>query len=114
MTPSGSTDSAAIQDDLAAFGLPPDAFGEIDKEENHFEVWEENWDTVITFISCQTQWKKEIPAMSGQVIWHGLDYNSVDVVIKRKGFKGEKANEIFEGIQLMEASALPLLNKPKK
>lgn len=51
--------------------------------------------------------------MAGQVLWHGLDYQNVEVVIRLKGFKGKRAMEIFEGIQVMEAAALPLLNKPK-
>jgi hypothetical protein len=99
---------------LAAWGLPPDAFEGLENDEEHCEVWEENWDTVMVFLACQTQWRKEIPAMAGQVLWHGLDYSGVEVVIRLKGFKGKKAEEIFEGIQVMEVAAMPLLNKPKK
>jgi len=52
--------------------------------------------------------------MAGQVLWHGLDYSSVESLIRLKGFKGKKATEIFEGIQVMEAASLPIINKPKK
>lgn len=52
--------------------------------------------------------------MSGQILWHGLGYPAVEVILRLKGFKGKKAMEIFEGIQVMEAAALPILNKPKK
>ena len=113
-SPSRPADSAALQDDLAAWGLPPDAFEGLETEEAHCEIWEENWDTLMVFLACQTQWKKEIPAMSGQILWHGLEYPAVEVVLRLKGFKGKMAMEIFEGIQVMEAAALPILNKPKK
>lgn len=52
--------------------------------------------------------------MAGQVLWHGLDYPAVEVILRLRGFKGKKAMEMFEGIQVMEAAALPILNKPKK
>lgn len=52
--------------------------------------------------------------MAGQVLWHGLDYPAVEVVLRLRGFKGKNAMEMFEGIQVMEAAALPILNKPKK
>lgn len=52
--------------------------------------------------------------MSAQMLWHGLDYQGVSVVIAMRGFTGKKAGEIFEGIQVMESAALPILNKPGK
>lgn len=83
----------------------------MDEEDAHFAVWEENWDTVMVFLACQTQWKKEIPAMAGQMLWHGLDYPGVETVIRMQGHKGKQAGEIFAGIQLMESTVLPILNK---
>ena len=68
----------------------------------------------MVFLSCQTQWRKEIPAMAGQMLWHGLDYPGVATVIRMKGHSGKEAREIFEGIQLMEQAVLPILNKPTK
>jgi len=52
--------------------------------------------------------------MSGQMLWHGFDYQGIAVVIKMRGFSGKRASEIFEGIQVMESAALPILNKPSK
>ena len=68
----------------------------------------------MVFLAAQTQWKKEIPAMAGQILWHGLDYPAVEVILRLKGIKGKAATEVFESIQVMEAAALPILNKPKK
>lgn len=52
--------------------------------------------------------------MAGQILWHGLDYPAVEVILRLKGIKGKAATEVFEGVQVMEAAALPILNKPKK
>lgn len=104
-----------MQDDLAAFGLPPDAFEEATADaENHCEVWPENWDTVMVFIGLQTQWRKEIVPMAGNLIWHGLNYPAVESVIRLRGYTGKKAQDIFDGLQVMESAALPLLNKSSK
>lgn len=109
---SGST--KALADDLEAFGLPDDAFGPVEEVNPNFEVFEENWETVQVFIFCQTQWRKEIPGMGGEWIWHGLRYPDCESVIRNLGFKGQKAKDIFIGLMDMERAALPILNKPKK
>lgn len=49
--------------------------------------------------------------MEGRPIIEGLNYAGVDVVIRRYGYRGNKAAEIFDGLQWMEAAALPHLNK---
>lgn len=48
--------------------------------------------------------------MSGQMIWHGLRYAEAEVVIRMMGFI-KRQKEIFDGLRVMEAAALPLLNK---
>jgi CRISPR/Cas system-associated protein Cas7 (RAMP superfamily) len=76
-------------------------------------VWEENWDTLMVFLSLSTQWRREIPAMAGQMLWHGLDYTAVESVLRLMGHWA-KRQEIFESLQIMEAAALPVLNKASK
>lgn len=99
---------------MAAFGLPTDALdGAFDHEEAHCEVWEDNWDTLMVWLSLQTQWRKEIPAMSGQMIWHGLNYPAVEATLRMMGL-WKQAREIFDGLRVMEAAALPILNQPTK
>lgn len=51
--------------------------------------------------------------MSGELIWQGMDYPGVATVIRMMGHKGQKASEVFADIQIMEAAALPALNKRK-
>ena len=79
-----------------------------------FQVEEENWQSLIVFLSCQTQWNRDFAGMDATLVWKGLNYPSVETVIRMEGHKGEKAKEIFRDIQVMEAAALPILNKPPK
>ena len=78
-------------------------------EEEHFEVWEENWETVVMFLRMQTQWTV---AMGGYV---GLKY---EVLLGASGLMSlydvENPREMLEELQVMEAAALSELNKSDK
>jgi hypothetical protein len=78
-------------------------------EEEHFEVWDENWETVMMFLRMQTQWNV---TMGGYV---GLKY---EVLLGAGGmlslYDVDNPREMLEGIQAMEAVALSELNKEKK
>ncbi len=75
-------------------------------EEEHFEVWEENWDAVMMFLRLQTQWSV---TMGGYV---GLKY---EVLLGAGGLMSlydvDNPRELLEEIQVMEAAALSELNK---
>jgi len=107
-----------VDDDLEkafeAFGVTPENPDEmLPDASDDYEVWEENWETLLVFLEGQTQWRKEYAGMGGQLVWHGLRYGEIEVLIRLMGLE-EKAQSIFEGIRLMERTALPILNKPKK
>lgn len=112
--PSRSTaDTDSLQDDIAAFGLPPDAFAtpeDAAQEEAHCTVDADNWPTVMVFLALQTQWRREFAGMSGELVWHGLRYSEAATVISLLGYQS-KASTIFDGLRIMEAAALPILNK---
>jgi hypothetical protein len=78
-------------------------------EEEHFEVWEENWETLLMFLRMQTQWTV---TMGGYV---GLKY---EVLLGASGLMSlydvENPREMLEELQVMEAAALSELNKPDK
>ena len=95
--------------------MATDAFDEEieEAEETNLEVWEDNWDTLMVWLALQTQWRREIPAMSGQMIWHGLDYQATESTLRMMGY-WKQAKEIFYGLRIMESAALPILNKPSK
>ena len=75
-------------------------------EEEHFEVWEENWEAVMMFLRLQTQWSV---TMGGYV---GLKY---EVLLGAGGLMSlydvDNPRELLEEIQAMEAAALSELNK---
>jgi len=75
-------------------------------EEEHFEVWEENWETVVMFLRMQTQWTV---TMGGYV---GLKY---EVLLGASGLMSlydvENPREMLEDLQVMDAAALSELNK---
>ena len=78
-------------------------------EKEHFEVWEENWETVLMFLRMQTQWTV---TMGGYV---GLKY---EVLLGASGLMSlydvENPREMLEELQVMEAAALSELNKSDK
>lgn len=74
------------------------------EENNSVDVWAENWPAMIAFLALATQWRVALGV--GGMIWLGLDYPGVDVVMRRLG----TPDSAFADIQSMEAAALPVLN----
>ena len=83
----------------------PDAIAKLHskKQSTDFEVWEDNWGTVVMFLRVQTQWRV---GMSGAT---GLDYNAIRWAFEMYGVSDQR--EMFEGLQVMEAAALGAMNK---
>lgn len=76
---------------------------QIVRNSEDFEVWPENWDSVIAFLACATQWRIAV-SFSG-IIWSGLDYSAVDVVLRRRN----ATDRVFDDVCVMERAALPVL-----
>ncbi len=70
--------------------------------EKDFEVWDENWDIVMMFMRMQTQWNV---VMGG---FTGLKYEVLRWLCDLYSVEDPKA--MLEGIQVMEAAALQVLN----
>lgn len=68
-----------------------------------FEVWQENWETVIMFLRMQTQWNASMGGVTG------LNYSSLEYLCRLYSVKDPVS--LFEGIQVMEVTALASLNK---
>ncbi|SLN38062.1 hypothetical protein AQS8620_01418 [Aquimixticola soesokkakensis] len=79
---------------IAPGDMPPSTVSE------EFEVMPANWKSVCAFLDCQTQWAA-VATFAG-VIWLGLDYQAVDVVLRRHDLD----NAVFADIQAMERAAL--------
>lgn len=77
-----------------------------DTRPTDFEVWEENWPAVEMFVRVQTQWR--IVGGMGAV-YVGLDYQAVAWMFSI--YNVENPKQVLEDLQVMEAAALPFLNK---
>ena len=86
-------------------GMDPGEINEMRKAAKAaaFEVWEENWEIVEMFLRMQTQWRV---GMGGPT---GLDYASLEWLCRLYSVKDPAS--LFEGLQLMEVTALSCLNK---
>jgi hypothetical protein len=73
-----------------------------------FEVFSENWDSVLFFLRVGTQWN----AIGGmeRVHWLGLDYAGVETRMPKSKKKRKK---LWDDLQIMEATALEVLNRQK-
>lgn len=87
--------------DFARMGLKV----EIEQQEDEaFEIMASNRDTFRAWLAVETQWR--VAASMAGLIWIGLDYAAVDVVLTRFDF----ANDVFSYLQVMELEALTVLN----
>lgn len=68
-----------------------------------FEVWDDNRQIVEMFMRMQTQWRT---SMSGAV---GLDYAALEWLCRL--YPVDNPQELFEGLQVMEYTALNCFNK---
>tara|TARA_Y100001973_G_C5158854_1_gene312392 strand:+ start:882 stop:1178 length:297 start_codon:yes stop_codon:yes gene_type:complete len=91
-------------EDAKIFGieLPPKKT----KKDKDFVVYQDNWDSVQMFLRGQTQWNVSMSGITG------LRY---DVFILAGGlfdvYDIEDKKGTLEGLQVMEAAAMSLLNK---
>ena len=68
------------------------------------EIMASNRDSMLGFLSVDTQWR--VASTMAGMIWIGLDYNAVDVALRRKTMP----DPVFGDVQIMEAEALSILN----
>ena len=95
------------QDDAKAFGL--ELPKENKKEEEDFEVLDDNWDALMIFCNMQTQWTTSFGGFVGlkyEVLFmQGGMFDLYNITDRRK---------ILEELQIMEHTALKEFNKEKK
>jgi Phage related hypothetical protein (DUF1799) len=101
------TRAAAIDDEIAeqfrAMGVdvPDDAV----TEAAEYKVWAPNWPAVTAFLGSSTQWRMLVGPE--RLIWTGLDYAAVDVVLRRGGYE----DDVLADLMVMESAALEVLNE---
>ncbi len=69
-------------------------------------VWPENWDALDLFLKSQTQWRSSVGGITG------LDYGGVLAIMGM--YKYDDPVTVFEDLQVLEVTALRLLNKEDK
>jgi hypothetical protein len=70
-----------------------------------FEVWPQNWEIVQMFVRLSTQWNYSMSGITG------LNYSSLEYLCKL--YKVQDSVALFEGIQIMEMTALAYMHKKK-
>ena len=77
-----------------------------------YELWPEHWTTWEVYLGCSTQWRKTV--VLGErvrmVIWDGLDYDGVEVVMNRYQVPEAQRSEVFAQLQVMEHETLAIRN----
>lgn len=87
-------------DDAAVLGvLLPDEASAADE----FQVWPENWETIVMWCRVQTQWRTS----SGGAV--GLDYSVLAWLFKMYAVEDPRA--LLEDLQVMESAALTAMHK---
>lgn len=74
-------------------------------EEEGFEVAEENWESLLFFLSCDTQWR--VVAGFGGCMWIGLDYTACEIQLRRLN----APEKVWPDLMRIEAAALPIMNE---
>ena len=78
----------------------------LDAVKTDFVVWEENRETVQMFMRMQTQWRIGFGGPTG------LDYAPLDWLCRLYLVKDPA--RLFEGLQIMEVTALSCISKNKR
>ena len=72
--------------------------------EEEAEVWPENWLAFSIFDQMGTQWKAGFNGLTG------LDYQTLFILMDRRGLSGDEWWEVFADIREMEAAALKAMH----
>jgi hypothetical protein len=78
------------------------------KKVESYEIFSENWLSIIIFLDIQTQWRMD------QGVIYGLDYNAIKWIFELKKDEIKKPLEILADLQVLEAKIVETLNKENK
>lgn len=82
--------------------IDTDAWCSTDDGPSEFEVWPDNWSTLMVFLAMSTQWHRG--GMDGVKL--GLYYPSLPSVYEGVGIRKKDRPKVFEGLRCMERAAL--------
>lgn len=72
------------------------------------ELWPEHGPAWRVFLGCQTQWRCTRNPFNGRVLWEGLLYPGVEVVMARAGVAVEDQDRVFGEVQVLEDEFLTI------
>ena len=78
------------------------------KQVESYEIFAENWLSIIIFLDIQTQWRMD------QGVIYGLDYNAIKWIFELKKDEIKKPLEILADLQVLEAKIIETVNKKSK
>lgn len=93
-----------MEADARAFGLPAEAFAEVEEEEDG--LWEEHLPAFTAFLEAARQWRV---LTAQRLLWLGLDYTAVQAGLALSGLT--VSPETWADIRTIETGALPVLNE---
>jgi hypothetical protein len=84
-----------------------------------FEIWHENWKTVLIFDCLRSQWRKIVVSGMGG---GGMFYDSIryDIVLMPGGLldlynvKSHRRLRVLQDLMIMESAAMAIMNKQSK
>lgn len=79
------------------------------EEPEDFELWPDHWDAWMVFLRVQSQWKLVVGM--GGALWTGLDYQGVDMVLRKVVRDEDRHLVVLDQLQVMEQEALKIRNK---
>lgn len=77
--------------------------------DDDFEVWQENWNSLLFFLAVSTQWNVAA-GMSG-LFYVGLNHVALEANMNMRNIKKQNRLQLCNDMQLMERAALEILNK---
>ena len=86
---------------MADLGTEVDAEDIEGREGVKFKIWNRSAESWRAWMACDTQWNATGAGLAG-LVWVGLNYAGVDVVLRRLKFN----DAVFPDVMIMEGAAL--------
>lgn len=101
-----------LRGDCALLGIDPNRLipPELQRSQaDDFELWPEHQEAWDVYLGCGTQWKLSL-GMNG-AYWQGLDYQGVDVVMRRYKVPRKRQDTVFAQLQVLEDEEKEIRNR---
>lgn len=99
-----------VAEDLKVMGAPQEIIDEYNQADHEnmdtFLVWPGNWEAVMLFLSCNTQWR-----FSPSDRLYGMDYTSVESVMRIRRIKPADRSAMLDDLRVMESAALEAMHE---